>query len=45
MINSIKIGGLQPAPKPAPRVAPAPVEYAVSAEQFVRNVQPKQIDE
>jgi len=46
MIDSIKIGGLgKPGPKPAPKVAPTPVEYTVSEDQFVRNIQPKQIDE
>lgn len=46
MINNIMIGGLgKPQPKPEPMVAPTPAEYTSNADQFVRNIQPKQIDE
>jgi hypothetical protein len=46
MINSINFGGLgKPIPKPAPMVAPDPVEYKSKIEQHIKNVVPKQIAE
>ena len=46
MINSVNFGGLgKPGPKPAPKVAPTPVEHKTSPEQFIKNVQPMQIND
>ena len=46
MITSIQFGGLgKPAPKPSPRIAPTPVEHKIIPAQFIKNVQPMQIDE